>query len=208
MAIDFASTGLNVGIIIVGTLIVGIIGVLIWLRIRDWKRYNIIAIIHREVGINTIITSDLGGIFVDGQTNNKRFFLKKNKAGLDPDNMPFKLNDKGQKVVMLSQTGEKNFQYLDIHLNNGKTELEVSEEDVNWGLNEYEKYKRLFGTNMLEKLLPYIGIVLMGLFILGMIMVTMRELKEMLPVLKDIAEAMKTAAMAMAQAQTGTTIIQ
>jgi dipeptidyl-peptidase-4 len=46
------------------------------------------------------VSSDVGGVFVDTKTNNKRFYLKNSDVGLDPDNIPFILNGKGQKNLL------------------------------------------------------------------------------------------------------------
>lgn len=205
---DAAAIGMQVTLIIIGTLFVGAIGIFIMFKVRDRKRYDTTCIIFEKISNTLVITRDIAGTFVDSKTNNKRFFLKHNNVGLNPDNIPYILDIKATKMVFLHKFGLKNFQYLNINLDQGDNlQIRVGEEDVNWGVNAYEKQKKIFGTTLLEKLLPYIGIALMGLFILGMIVVVMRDLKELMPVLQQTVEALNRAAQAISQASSGTTVI-
>lgn len=188
-------------VLIIGTIIIfGIV------KYRDYKRYDILCfIIERASGGIPIIDKDIGGVFVDGKTNNKRFFLKTNGVGLDPDNIPYIMNSKGQKVVYLLRFGLKNFKYINIKLPSEDTYLiQVGEEDVNWAVNAYEKYKKVFGTSLLDKLLPYIGIAIVGMITLGIIYVLVQKFE----ILQGTATALEHAAQAIAQASSGTAIIE
>lgn len=196
---------LTAGIVSFVTIIVGTVVILLVRQIIIWKRYDTITyIIEHASGDTLMISKDMGGVYVEKKTNNKRFYLKDNDVGLDPDNIPFIINRKGQKAVFLLKTGLKNFRYLDLgYLKDQKFTIEVGEEDVNWALNAFERHKKIFGTSLLEKLLPYIGIALMGVFILGMIAIVLQKLD----VLTEVAEAFRKAAEALAQAKSGTTIV-
>ena len=205
---DAGQIAIQAFLVIIGTLIIGSICIFIFFKIRDKKRYDTNCIILEKCNNNLIHTKDIAGIYVDNKTNNKRFFLKSNNVGLNPDNVPFIIDSTGKKTVFLYKFGLKNFQYININADSfGALSINVGEEDVNWGINAYEKQKKIFGTTLLEKLLPYIGIALMGLFILGMIVVIMRDIKELMPLMKDLAEALKQTAIALAQANSGTTVI-
>lgn len=200
-------SGIVTTLSIIGIVIaVFVIGFVIYLRIRDFKRYNIICIIiERASGGIPILSSDVGGVFVDTKTNNKRFYLKNNAVGLDPDNIPFILNINGQKVVYLLRFGLKNFKYINIKLPSDNTYIiEVGEEDVNWAVNAYEKYKKVFGQSLLDKLLPYIAIAITGMITLGIVYVLVQKFD----VLQGVVTTIKEIVIIQAQGQTGTTIIQ
>lgn len=201
-----ASIVINSAVIFGGLLIFGLI-IILFIRIYlNFKRYDYVCIIYdRVTGTKPIQTKDLGGIYVDNRTKNKRFYLKKNNVGLNPDNIPYIMGEKGQKYVYLLKTGLKNFRFLDINIQqNARFTISVGEEDVNWALNAYERNKKMFGTTLLQQILPYIGIALMGVFILGMLVVVLNKLS----VLQDVAIAFKELAEVYAQTQGGTAILK
>lgn len=146
---------------------------------------------------------DRGGIFIDKKTNNKRFFLKKNNVGLNPDNVPFKFI--GNKMyVFLYRTGLKNFQYVDLNISpNPGVAITVGEEDVNWAVNAYERQKKLFANTLLMQLLPYMIIAFVSIIILIIFIYFFKEFKT----LKDVAVAFQEAATTLAAAKSGTTVI-
>jgi len=143
--------------------------------------------------------TDKGGIFVDRKTKNKRFFLKRAKVGLNPDNVPFKFIGKTM-YVWLYRTGLKNFQYLDLNItpNPGAT-ITVGEEDVNWAVNAYERQKKMFSTSLLMQLMPFIMLAFVSIIILVIFIYFFKEFST----LKDMAVAMGEAAKIIAQARTG-----
>lgn len=205
---DAAQIGLQIAMIVIGTLVVGMVGIYIFINVRNKKRFDTTCIIFQKVSNSLVIDWDKGGTFVDSKTNNKRFFLAKNKVGLNPDNIPFILDLKVIKIVFLHKFGLKNFQYVKINLDQAEQlKISVGEEDVNWGINAYEKQKKIFGGSLLEKLLPYFGILIMGLIIIILVVIVMRDLKEIMPVLQATVEALNNAAQAIAQASSGTTVI-
>lgn len=197
---------LNAAVISGSVMILGTLAILAVKFILDYKRYNTIAIIFkRQSGGVPLMSRDIGGIFVERKTNNKRFFLKHNGVGLNPDDIPYIMNSKGQKVVFLLQTGLKNFRYLNINIpEDWKFMIEVGEEDLNWALNAYERHKNIFGKTLIDKLLPYIAIAVVVVFILAMFAMILRDFGT----LKEVAIAFKEAAQAFAQSKSGQTIIQ
>lgn len=206
ITVEAVSAGaLNTAILIGSVVFVGAIIIFIVYMYMNYKRYDTVCIIiERAAGGIPLLSRDMGGIYVEKRTNNKRFFLKASNAGLDPDNIPYIMNTKGQKIVYLLKTGLKNFRYLDLNVfEDYNFKITVGEEDVNWALNAYERHKKVFGSTLLEKLLPYIGIAMMGVFILGMIVVVLKEMG----VLKEVAIAFADAARAFSAAKSGTTII-
>jgi len=192
-------------IIMLSVVIIGVIAFVGYLKYKDYKRYTDVCIILEKAGDNVVMDKDLGGVFIDNKTNNKRFFLKKHQVGLDPDNIPWVPGSKGQRYVYLLRVGLKNFRYLNMRIPaDGKFIITVGEEDVNWALNAYEKYKKIFGSTLLQQLLPYIGIALMGVFILAMFVLLFNKIG----ILTEVAKAFEEAAKAFAQAKSGTTVIQ
>lgn len=197
---------LNAAIISGSVFIIGVVIIIAVKVFLDWKKYNTICIIFkRQTGGVPIMSKDMGGVYVEKKTNNKRFFLKHNDVGLNPDDIPYIMNSKGQKIVFLLQTGLKNFRYLNINIpKTWEFMIEVGEEDLNWALNAYERHKHIFGKTLIDKLLPYIGMAIVTVFVLALFAMIMRDFG----VLRDVAEAFKQAAQAFAQAKSGQSIIQ
>jgi len=199
-----ASGALNVGILIATILIVGGIAIAITVLILRWKKYSEYkCIIFEKDGFGQLrYKSDSAGIFVDRKTRNKRLFLKRNKVGLDPDNVPYMTGAKGQKTIYLYQTGLKNFHYINININES-FDITVGEEDVNWAINAYERQKKLFSQSLLMQLMPFIALAFTAIIILIIFIYFFKDFA----VLKDVAVSLKEAAEAMAQANAGTTIL-
>jgi len=173
------------------------------LYIIDKKKYDFRVKIYEFAGNNQLILKETekAGIFVDRVTKYKRLWLKRAKVGLSPDNPPYILDEKGLKVISLVKDGTKSFRYLNIKiLTDNKIVLSVTEEDVNWAITDYERVKAIFTNQFLQQVLPYIGLILMGIFILGIVAMVMKDFKEILPVLKDILSSLQ-------QIKSGTTVI-
>lgn len=201
-----SSIVINSAVMFAGVIIIGTVLVFIIRAYLQWKRFKYVCIIVEKDGFGQPqLDKDKAGIYVDAKTKNKRFFLKKSNVGLDPDNVPYIKNEKGQKVVFLKRTGLKNFQFISWeNFFEEVSSITVGEEDVNWAINAYERQKALFGTTLLMKLLPYLALIIMGVFILGMIAVLLQKFE----ILADIAEHLASASASIAQAESGTTVIQ
>lgn len=199
------NTILNVFIMLFSIVILGAVAIGGFFLYRKKKRYGQFkCIIWERDGFGQITeTSDRAGIFVDGKTKNKRFFLKKANVGLDPDNVPY-ISRGGEKFVYLIKTGLKNFQFVKPRIRDEKVFLEVGEEDVNWAVNSYERQKKVFGTNALLQYLPFIALGFVSMIILIVFIYFFRQFG----VLKDVAIALQNAAEALAQASGGTVVLQ
>lgn len=182
---------LNIIVMIVAGLVVGGIVIFIaWLFLRNKKFEEFVAIIWVKDGFGQLTQKiDKGGIFVDNKTNNKRLFLEKSNVGLSTEKIPFiPMVYGGKKYIFLLQTGLKNFHY--VHINIDTSDLvtcTVTEEDVNWGINSYERQKKIFGNSLLMQLLPYIAIAFTSIIILTIFIFFFKEFKT----LKEFAEIMK-----------------
>lgn len=198
---DMASSIL---VMILGLLLfISIIAVVVFVAIK-YKRYSEFkCVIWGADGFGqTIEKTDNAGIFVDRKTQNKRLFLKNNKVGLDPDNVPY-IQSGRSKVVYLLQVGLKNFRYIRPSVNPDDFGFEVGEEDVNWAVNDYEKQKLRFSQSMLLQYLPFISLA----FVSIVIMIVMVYLFNKFEVFVDVAQATKEAANAIAQANSGTVVL-
>uniref|UniRef100_A0A6M3IE79 Uncharacterized protein n=1 Tax=viral metagenome TaxID=1070528 RepID=A0A6M3IE79_9ZZZZ len=199
------SSGLGVAILLIVTLFVGGAGVgVTWIILQQRRYKQFLCEIWQQDGFGQFtIKHDDAGIFVDSQTKNKRLFLKKHNVGLEPDNVPYLITDKGRKKVYLLQTGLKNFRYIKPVITENMITFTVGEEDVNWAINSYERQKKLFAQSWLIQYMPFILLAFVSIIILIMFI----QLFKQLPMIKDIVLEMKEVVQGLAQAKSGTTVI-
>lgn len=178
---------------IISVVALGIAGFFVVKNNKKYKQF--ICVIYGLDGYgNRTITYDDAGIFIDGKTQNKRFYMKKANVGLCPDNVPAIADSKHRKVVFLQQIGLKNFRFIKIGFNkaNDFPVLEVTEEDVNWGVNAYEKQKK-FNNSTLMQLIPYIALIMVSLVIMVVFIYFFKDfskLENMAYALSDTAHTM------------------
>lgn len=191
---------LTFGLILVVLLILVAISVAAIIFYGSWKKYqtHIIVIWERDAFGNTRQTYDTAGIFTDKKTNNKRLYLKNSKVGLAADNIPFMVVGK-KKMVYVVKRGLKNFQYIKPIINDNDFTFSCTEEDVNWGINAYERQKKIFQNNTLMAYMPFILLAFVSIIILIMFIYFFKDFG----VLKDVAIALRDAATAFAQGQSG-----
>lgn len=191
IASGFGTAGI---ILVICLLVLTVVGALLWLWFRK-KRYNAfkVVVFEKDGFGQWNYKVDRAGIFLDRRTNNKRFFLEKAQVGLEPDSIPYLPDAKGRRVVFLLRLGLKNFRFLRINFTEPKPLFEVGEEDVNWSINAYEKAKARFSTTLLMQILPYAMLAIVSL----VIMVIFIYLFKKLDVIKDVALALKEAAIAL-----------
>jgi hypothetical protein len=200
----FASITSNAAVVIFSLIILGMIFGLIALIIikqRRWKQFRCV-IFEKDAFGQKVIDFDDAGIFVDGKTKNKRFFLKKYNVGLTPDNVPYVPAGK-TKLVFLYRSGHKNFRYINFNVTDNGMAIKVGEEDLNWAINAYERQKKLFSSSMLLQYMPFIMLAFVSIIILIIFIYFFRHFSD----LASFAEAMKEAMKYYAQANSGTTVI-
>lgn len=202
-----ASTFINIALIFIAIIvIVGLFGGITWL-ILDNKRYSQfkVRVWQKDLWGQIIDTTDRAGIFVDRKTNNKRLFIKKGKVGLDCDSIPYTTNEKGQKIIYLYKFGEKNYSFLKPQIDKDKNwfVMKVTEEDINWGINAYERSKKLFATNGLLQYMPYIALAFVAIVILVIFIYFFREFGT----LQQTGEALRDAAIALKDYRSNMTIL-
>ena len=199
-----SSSVLNIVIMILSIAVVGgLVGGITYLILK-YKRYKqFTCIIFERDGFGQLQRRvDDAGIFVDGKTKNKRFFLKKMKVGLNADSVPY-IQSGNKKIVYLLRTGLKNFRYIRMNINEPEVLLTVGEEDVNWALNTYERSKKMWGSSIWMQLMPYIAIAFVTIIILVIFIYFFKEFAS----LKEFAIVMKETAKILVQGQTGTVVM-
>lgn len=203
---DYANWALNFFIILFVILVIlgFLITIVMWYYYKHWRYRAYRCVIFEKDGFGQYSKQyDNAGIFVDKKTGNKRFYMKKAYVGLRPDNVPYIKDSKGVKTVYLMRSGLKNYHFIRINLADDNIKLTVSEEDVNWAINAYERAKKTFSNSTLMQLLPYIALG----FVSIVIMVIFIYFFKNFGVLADVAKSFEKAAEHYAAAQSGTTII-
>lgn len=195
---------LNFGIILLILLFVFVlIGFFIYalIQYKKWSQFK--CIIWGRDGFGQLVEkTDRAGIFVDSKTKNKRFYLKKSNVGLDCNNIPYIQHGK-QKRVYLLQIGLKNYKFIKPTISGDVFNFDVSEEDVNWAINAYDKQKKLFNQNILLQYMPFILLAFVSMIILIMFIYLFKQF----PIMLQIAKALKEAATTYAQGQAGTVVL-
>jgi NADH:ubiquinone oxidoreductase subunit 3 (subunit A) len=191
-------------LVLAGLILVAImVGILLTvMQARKYNQYKIVIFQNDGFGHTSWRTDD-GGVFVDRKTGNKRLYLKSSHVGLEPDNIPFIPTTKGNRIVMLLQTGLKNYKYIHPLISADQIRFTVGEEDVNWAVNEYEAQKKRFNTNWLTQYMPFI---ILG-FCFIVLAILMVSIFQKIPMIKDLADTMLKVAQALQQANSHTTII-
>lgn len=203
--IGFAA--LNIFVII---FTIAVIATLIFILFRmylKWKRYSEFdCTIFETSGFGQQVeTHDRAGIFVEGKTKDKKFFLKKGNIGLDCDHVPYIPTSYGKKRVYLLKTGLKEYRFLKMNTITDKGIYpEVGEEDVNWAIHVYEKQKKMFQNTWLAQYGPMLVLAFVCIVILIIFIFFFRKFD----VLADVARAFEGAAEHLSAARAGTVVIK
>ena len=106
------------------------------------------------------------------------------------------------------QSGLKNFQFLKPSVSgNPGIVFNVQEEDVAWAVNAYERHKKAFQQNLLQQIMPIIGMA----FVFMLIVVCLYFIFKNFGTLSDTANAFNAAAETFTKAmqmQTLGTVVQ
>ena len=201
---QFAQGAMYISLIMMAVIVVGGIFVGLTYLVLHTKRFSeYVCIIWETNGFGQISQSfDSAGIFVDKKTNNKRFYLKKAKVGLTPDNVPY-IPCGSKKYVFLYRFGLKNFAFIKPNITPNAVKFSVGEEDVNWAINSYEGAKKLFKFDTLLQFMPYIMLAFTTVAILIIFIYFFKNFNT----LQQVADSLYKAAQAMSAANAGTTII-
>lgn len=171
-------------------------GIAVWwgLRVKRYDTQNISLVIDPKTNRLIGLEYRKAGTYADRKTKNKLFYLKGNKAGLDPDEAPYiNVMKPGfmspTKAVLSVKTGENSYRFIHPQFDGESFKPTVGEEDVNWALNVFEAQHKIFGTTWLDKVLPYIPLIIVG-FVMVIIVFTLMKnadtVVEILTLMKDI----------------------
>lgn len=191
--------------VMAGLVLGAVAAVALWYR-RE-KQYNWTVRVFEKDASGTHIEKrqDKGGIILNKKTNNRLFQLKNNKFGMDPDKIPYMLGTGDRKIVYLLQTGLKNFQFLRPAVsNNPGVVFNVEDEDVAWACNAFDLYRLPSKNNILQQLLPVIGIAVLGVCFIAFIYLILDKFD----VLSQTAQAFQQASKELSKASLGSQVIE
>lgn len=188
---------------------------LIWYFAGQAKRYKQFTciIFSKDAFGNAIREIDGAGIFTDKTTNMKRFFIRKANIGLDPDKVKYVLSSDGKtKYVYLRKYGLKNYAFYDLTklLSDDNPELKVTDQDVNWALQEFRKHKALDNKNFWSQYGTYIiwGFAVISTLVLFALLLQKFEiLQSVASSISSAANELKQAAQLWASTHSGSQII-
>lgn len=192
-----------VWLILLGFLsVVGYFGSKLFMKEMRYK--YLVRIFEKDSLGNITERKDRAGIFPDRKTQQKLFFLKKAKVGLDPNKLKYILNNKFRTVYIL-QLSLKNFRFLTPSINpeTGSLKLLVGDADLSWAINSYERNKKMFASTTLMQMMPFLALAFVSIIILILFIYFFKEFGT----LSEIAVAMKEAAQELAKAKAGTVVI-
>lgn len=176
----------------VGLVLFLIVGLASWkyMSWRKWRQFRVV--IYFKDGFGQLRRKyDQGAVFEDKKTKNRLFFLKKHPVGLTADNVPYIQDDAGDKIVYLLQTGQKNFRFIHIDMGDDHFKFTFGEEDLNWGLNAYERQKKLGQQSLLMQLLPFLVMAFFGIMILAMVIYVLKDFKVLQVASENLLETAK-----------------
>lgn len=188
------SGGLSSFVVKAGVVIVlmAFVGGMTWwyMNRRKWKQFRVV--IYFKDGFGQWRRKyDQGAVFEDKKTKNRLFFLRKNHVGLTANNVPYIQDEANDKIVYLLQTGQKNFKFIHIDISDQYFKFTFGEEDLNWGLNAYEKQKKLGQQSLLMQLLPFLVMAFFGIMILAMVIYVLKDFKVLQVASENLVEAAK-----------------
>lgn len=144
------STMSKIGDVLLNILIiVGVVGILAmlayfgWIWFRKWRAYHQykVLIFSKNILGHFEYDWDSAGIFLDKALNAKRFYLKRGKSSLSADNVPI-IRAGRKRLVFLRKISSKNYRFIYPTIKDDKVQFLLSEDDVNWALEEYETAKK------------------------------------------------------------------
>jgi len=197
-------------IIILST--IAAVGWWMWSQSKKWNQFVCI-IFSKDAFGNAIREIDKAGIFLDKSTGMKRFFIKRQNIGLDPDKVKYIMSTNGKtRYVYLRKYAPKNFAFYDLTkmLSTDNPELKVTEQDVNWALQEFRKHKALDNKSFWNQYGTYViwGFAVICTLVLFALLVQKFEvLQGVASALSAAAQAIKEAAQQFAVAKSGSQII-
>jgi len=193
---------MNILVYVIVTVVVIGIAFIAYLFIRWFMRYRQYTCIiwRKDVFGNTIEVNDGAGIFV--KDKKKLLWLKSNKVGLNPDKIPYVQKGK-KRIIYLVQNSLKSFSFVKLNVSNPNVNTHFGEEDLNWGIAEFDAQKKIFVQNWLMQYMPLIMIVVVSFAIIIIFFFFFKNLDK----LQGFGQAMATAANALKDANAQTVVM-
>ena len=200
-----ANLVINTAVTILGViLIAAVFGGVAWIIYQKRKFQYIVQVWLPDNNGNIIDEErDIGGIYVDKKTGKKHFWLKKQGKGLKCDDVPYRRVG-NKRIVTVLKRADGVFRIINPKITLDKLNFVVSEEDVNWAIHDYEKYKRKYADDPWAKWMP---IAIYAIAVVASLVLVIYVIQKF-EVLVEVAKSLEGAAQALAQAQSGTTVIQ
>lgn len=198
-----AGKAVTIIVLILGGLIaLGLLGLGAWWfkRWYRWRQYKVVVMEVDSTGTLIRQRSDWAGVFVDSKTKHKRFFIKGGNVSLNADDVPIVPGT--NKVYVVRHGRDHRFLRFN-RLRPTDVRLEIGEDDVNWGIETYERQKKMFDKARFLQYMPYI---MMGFTTVIILIIFIYFFKDF-AVLKEVAVSLKEAAHEIAQAKAGTVIV-
>lgn len=202
----------DIGLMILTVVLVLTIITLLMFLARYYLKFRAFKVViwKQDAAGNIQLDYDRAGIFTNKRTNAKKFWLQKNKVGLDCDKVPFIRDHKNKRVVYLLQGGTKNFKFIvPTFAKDDILYFDVTEQNVNWAIDAFKMAEATFNNKGLLDYMPYI---ITGIAIVC-IMILMIYVLQNFKIVAEVATSMEHAASTMAsiynQSQTynGTLVI-
>jgi hypothetical protein len=210
MLSNIKNVGGLIGILI---LVAGLVLVIAWIIIQKKKYSQYLCVVYEKDALgNTIETYDDAGVFFDKKSNLKLLRLKRIKTAFDPDkiNYHYAITKKGmKKIAYFVKYGLKELRPVTFHISNPDFTYKIGEMDLNWMTDEYNRNTLMFKTtSLLMQLLPYIlfTVTIFGILILMYFLFNHSDTWANANV--EMAKSMKDMATSLAQANSGTTVLE
>jgi len=198
-----ASGVLNGGIVIGGIAFGGVVLIMLFMVWRGSKKFDFTTIeFVKDAFGRPMIEFGKGGIYTDKKVNYKRFYLQGKNASLSADKIPYIKSPKN-KYVFLRKIGAKNYEYLSFEeIFTQFPKINIGEEDINSAIIDFDRAKQTFGQTLWDKILPYIPLILTGVFMVGMVYLIMKDLPTLLGQMQQIANKLGEVAELLSKQQT------
>jgi hypothetical protein len=204
---DWGGASLNIGMVFFVILILG--GVIFYIRYLyvKWKRFQQykVLVMYKDTFGNTAYMWDKAGVFINKNLNAKRFYLKKHGCSLSADDVPFIPYGK-HRLVILQKISSKNFRFIKPSMAD-KLTFTVSEDDVNWAMEEYSVQKKRWTWSLLKEYLPFVMLFLGMVFIVILALSIIKKFDVIVLATENLKQTAEIQARTTQQILTGTRVI-
>lgn len=175
-------------------------GIAAWWYIRIRKFTDNVIILRRadfkDPNSPIIRGSDKGGIWKI-KSGAKEYRLKRTKTSLSLENYKFMLNEKKGRTVILWQY-EDGYRFVGFKLDDSNIDISLTNEDITGAIRDYDKFSNAFApASWFERYGGMLSLIVVAFALIVVIAVVLNKFE----VLQGVANALKEAAQALAQAK-------